>query len=65
MKESVSCFLLGELNHSMSRLGDYSRLDGVLAYWHYWHIEFIVNLFNRQGVVVFYDDVSKSWHIVK
>ena len=65
MKESVLRFLLGELNHSMFRLGDFSCFDGVLAYWHYWHIQFIVSLLNRQGIIVFYDDVSRSWKIVK
>lgn len=65
MKESVLHFLLGELNHSMSRLHDFECAAGVLEFWHYWHIEFIVTLLNRQGIIVFYDDVSRSWRIVK
>ena len=65
MKESVLRYLLAELNHSMAHIKDFSRVDNMSFYWHYLHIEFIICLLNRCGIVVFYDDVLRSWKVVK
>lgn len=65
MKKSVLRYLLSELDYSMSCVSDFSSVDNITLYWHYWHIEFIIGLLNRFDIVVFYDDVSRSWEVAQ